>query len=227
MTRVMYVHGLESGPTGKKAKLLAEAGFDVTAVLMPCSRKYALRDPLIALWALVSLALVIGGVLSSWPSLAAVAAVVAYGAFFPVKALVTRRVLERSVEVQRRQLELGRPDVVLGSSFGGAVSLELLRRGLWRGPTVLLCPAHERVTERGWQRPHPGFAGVPDEVVAGVLVVHGTKDETVPLEHSRRLVSGTRARLLVVDDDHRLTQSATAEHLAAWVALARSAATPP
>ena len=24
MTRVMYVHGLESGPTGKKAKLLAE-----------------------------------------------------------------------------------------------------------------------------------------------------------------------------------------------------------
>lgn len=226
MTRVMYVHGLESGPTGKKAKLLAEAGFDVTAVLMPCSQKYALRDPLIALWAIGSMALVIAAARSEWPLLAALAAGLAFGAFLPVKALVTRRVLERSVEVQRRHLERTKPDVVLGSSFGGAVSLELLRRGLWRGPTVLLCPAHERVTERGWQRRHPGLAGVPAEVVANVLVVHGTNDETVPIEHSRRLVAGTRARLVTVDDDHRLTACATAENLASWVALVRSAATP-
>ncbi|MBL8937093.1 MAG: hypothetical protein JNM69_21220, partial [Archangium sp.] len=45
----MYVHGLESGPTGKKAKLLAEAGFEVTVALMPCSQKVALRDPFIAI----------------------------------------------------------------------------------------------------------------------------------------------------------------------------------
>lgn len=225
MTRVMYVHGLESGPTGKKAKLLAEAGFEVTAALMPCSQKVALRDPFIAIWAVFSLALIVMGAFSSWLH-ALVAVVVGFGAFFPVKALVTRRVLERSVEVQRRQLELTRPDVVLGSSFGGAVSLELLRRGLWRGPTVLLCPAHERVTERGWQRRHPGFSGLPDEVVANVLVVHGTSDETVPVEHSRRLVDGTKARLVCVDDDHRLTRSATAENLASWVALARSADAP-
>ncbi len=224
MTRVMYVHGLESGPTGKKAKLLAEAGFDVTAVLMPCSQKYALRDPLILLWAGLSVALFISGALSSWLS-ALTAVVIAGAAFLPVKALVTRRVLERSVEVQRRNLEQTKPDVVLGSSFGGAVSLELLRRGFWRGTTVLLCPAHERVTERGWRPRHPGFAGLPDEVVANVLVVHGTNDETVPIEHSRRLVAGTRARLITVDDDHRLTASATAENLASWVALARSAAT--
>ncbi len=82
------------------------------------------------------------------------------------------------------------------------------------------------MTERGWQRRHPGFAGVPDDRIANVLVVHGTKDETVPLEHSRRLVAGTRARLITVDDDHRLTRSATAENLASWVALARSADAP-
>lgn len=226
MTRVMYVHGLESGPTGKKAKLLAEAGFDVTAVLMPCSQKYALRDPLITVWAVLTVALVVGAAFTSWVH-AAAASVIGAVAFLPVKAIVTRRVLERSLEVQRRHLELAKPDVVLGSSFGGAVSLELLRRGLWRGPTVLLCPAHERVTERGWQRRHPGFVGVPDDVVANVVVVHGTNDETVPPEHSRRLVAGTRARLISVDDDHRLTATATAENLATWVSLARSAATPP
>lgn len=172
----------------------------------------------------MSVVLIVTGALTSWLH-ALAAAVVALAAFFPVKALVTRRVLERSVDVQRRNLEQTKPDVVLGSSFGGAVSLELLRRGFWRGTTVLLCPAHERVTERGWQRRHPGFAGLPDDVVANVLVVHGTNDETVPIEHSRRLVAGTRARLITVDDDHRLSGSATAENLASWVALARSAST--
>lgn len=58
MTRVLYVHGLESGPTGHKARLLAEAGFEVSAVQMPCGRRHALREPLVAVWALSSLSLV-------------------------------------------------------------------------------------------------------------------------------------------------------------------------
>jgi fermentation-respiration switch protein FrsA (DUF1100 family) len=92
-----------------------------------------------------------------------------------------------------------------------------VREGVWRGPTVLLCPAHQRVNERGWKTAHAGLAGVPDERAAQVLVVHGTNDETVPLEHSRRLVTGARARLLTVTDDHRLSASATSENLAAWI----------
>ena len=32
----------------------------------------------------------------------------------------------------------GRPDVLAGSSFGGAVAVALLQRGHWAGPTLLL-----------------------------------------------------------------------------------------
>ena len=49
------------------------------------------------------------------------------------------------VELQRESIEAFRPDVVLGSSFGGAVVVELLRRGVWTGPTLLLAQAALKV----------------------------------------------------------------------------------
>lgn len=88
------------------------------------------------------------------------------------------------------------PDVVVGSSFGGAVLVKLLQTGAWRGPTVLLAQAarHFGVEER-----------LPDDVP--VLVVHGTADDVVSVEDSRRLAAtGTpsRVRFVEVEDGHRL-----------------------
>ena len=123
-----------------------------------------------------------------------------------------RRMMARSVDVQRRALA-GHPiDAVVASSFGGAVAVELLRTGAWTGPTVLLCPAHGLVAERA-RLPVPTLPAVDR-----VLVVHGRADAVVPLAHSEALVAGTRARLVVVDDDHRLSATATPANLAAWVA---------
>ena len=48
---------------------------------------------------------------------------------------------EGCVETQRAALESIRPDVLVGSSFGGAVAVALLTRGHWRGPTLLLAQA--------------------------------------------------------------------------------------
>ena len=36
------------------------------------------------------------------------------------------------------------PDVIVGSSFGGAVAVFALLSQFYTGPTVLLCPAHAR-----------------------------------------------------------------------------------
>ena len=41
---------------------------------------------------------------------------------------------EGCVETQARALTTFRPDLLVGSSFGGAVVVELLQRGLWPGP---------------------------------------------------------------------------------------------
>lgn len=131
----------------------------------------------------------------------------------PAKRAITRRMFERSVAVQLRALREHRPDVVVGSSFGGAVTIELLRRRAWTGPTVLLCPAHRLVCEREGRAWAPFAIERPESAV----IVHAREDEVVAYEHSERLARELGIELVTVSDDHQLTSSATSEGLARWV----------
>jgi hypothetical protein len=116
---------------------------------------------------------------------------------------------EGCLAVHEEALRSFRPDVLVGSSFGGAVAVELLRRALWRGPTLLLAQAALR-----W-RPD---ARLPESVP--VWLVHGTRDELIDPEESRRLAatgSPGFVRLLEVEDDHRLRASVESGRLVEWV----------
>lgn len=210
MTTVLFIHGLESGPRGHKARALADAGFEVVAVQMPSNRDAVLRD--VVTWApvLLSVVALISAAFAGFVWFAGMLVLLAVSAK-SFRAAVTRRMWRRSLEVQRAALRAHSIDVVLGSSFGGAVALELLAKGDWKGRTVLLCPAHRLVAQRARVTP----SRLPDQ--PDVLVVHGTRDETVPITHSRELVEGTRAKLIEVDDTHRLTDTATPENLKAWI----------
>jgi predicted esterase len=106
------------------------------------------------------------------------------------------RDFESCVELHARVLNEFRPEVLVGSSFGAAVVVELLTRGLWRGPTLLLAQAALR------QDPE---ARLPDGVP--IWLVHGLRDEIVDPDESRRLArtgSPELVRLIEVDDDHGL-----------------------
>jgi predicted esterase len=119
------------------------------------------------------------------------------------------RDFEACVAVQAQTLERFRPDVLVGSSFGGAVAVALLARGLWRGPTLLLAQAALRID---------AGARLPEDVP--VWLVHGLRDELIDPEESRRLArTGTpaRVRLLEVDDDHALRESVASGRLEEWV----------
>ena len=116
---------------------------------------------------------------------------------------------EACVRVHAAALRSFRPDLLVGSSFGGAVGVELLRRALWRGPTLLLAQAALRVQPD---------ARLPERVP--VWLVHGLRDELVDPDESRRLAeSGSRGfvRLILVDDDHRLSRSVALGRLVDWV----------
>ncbi len=125
-----------------------------------------------------------------------------YGAVTPdlgtstalLEGLGAARLLDLALERARTALVAVAPGVVVGSSFGGAVALSLLGEGRWSGPTVLLAPASQLGSRR---------LALP--AGARVVVIHGELDDTVPVEHSRELVRGTGAKLLVVPGgDHRL-----------------------
>lgn len=213
MTTVLFVHGLESGPRGKKAVALEQAGFTVVSGQMPCSRNAMLRDPVV----IVSLVAVVGVLIAATMQgvLGFMITMVSYAVLLRfVQPVLTRRMFRRSVAVQLALLRANQIDVVVGSSFGGAVAVELLSSGAWKGPTVLLCPAHRLLAARAW-RVSPSLPADASRV----LVVHGRQDETVPIDHSRALVRGTGAKLIEVDDGHRLAATATPENFREWIAF--------
>jgi len=117
---------------------------------------------------------------------------------------------ERCVQAQMETLRRCKPDVLFGSSFGGAVCLRLIEKGAWRGPTVLLAQAHLVLFP---DLPPPSVpVGMP------ITFIHGLRDTVVPIEGSRRLAelaadaNGSAVgddihsvvRLVMPDDTHGL-----------------------
>jgi predicted esterase len=114
-----------------------------------------------------------------------------------------------SAELQAAALRDFSPHVLVGSSYGGAIAVDLLQRGVWRGPTLLLAQAALRRDPR---------AELPTGVT--VWLVHGTRDDIIDVEDSRVLArSGSpgRVRLFEVDDVHALHTTVDDGRLVKWV----------
>jgi hypothetical protein len=126
---------------------------------------------------------------------------------------------EACVALHAETLRRFQPDVLVGSSFGGAVAVALLQRQDWSGPTLLLAQAAQRQGLR---------ARLPRGVA--VWLVHATGDDVVPVADSRKLArSGTPelVRLIEVEDDHALHRFVSSGRLVETVReLAAAAAAP-
>ncbi|MDP2342778.1 MAG: hypothetical protein Q8O67_17615 [Deltaproteobacteria bacterium] len=172
--KIVFLHGLEGSPTGSKPTWLKNAGHDVTAPELDTT---LVRSHL-ARW-------VAGGSPSTSSSASWALAPAAW---------------EAPLATARQALKAGGVDVVVGSSFGGGLALELVRLGLWRGPLVLLAPAGRKLF------------GITSVEAPRVGILHGRCDDVVPLADSLALAEHARSEvtLRVVDDDHRLTASVAA-----------------
>jgi dienelactone hydrolase len=220
---ILFLHGLESGPNGSKARALASAGFRVLSPALPSRRALMTRDPLFVPWILLGVALTtMPAVLGASPLAAIVSGLAIAPASYRLGfAMLLRRQLDRCFAIAAASAA-GLPEdaVLVGSSNGGGLAVRLLAEGKWRGPTVLLCPAQDKVARLSLRRPLRLHSLSP-EAQGRVRVVHGDADDVVPLAHSQALVAGTRATLEVVPGgDHRLGAVATPEGLARWVRAA-------
>jgi hypothetical protein len=98
---------------------------------------------------------------------------------------------DEAVRITQTEYDRHRPDVIVGSSRGGAVAM-----GLDSGstPLVLLCPAWRR-----W--------GTATTVKPGTVILHAEADDVIPIADSRVLVRASglpESALVVVGTDHRL-----------------------
>ena len=98
---------------------------------------------------------------------------------------------DEAVRVAQAEYVRQRPDVIVGSSRGGAVAMNLDSGST---PLVLLCPA--------WKK----FGGATT-VKPGTVLLHSRSDDVVPFAHSEELVRASGlpvSALVVVGTDHRL-----------------------
>jgi hypothetical protein len=112
-----------------------------------------------------------------------------------------------AIRIANHEIELHRPDVIVGSSRGGAVAMNVHAGNI---PLVLLCPAWKR-----W--------GTARSVKSGTIILHSRADDVIPFADSQELVvqSGLPASALIeIGNDHRL---ADAGPLAAMRAAAEQA----
>lgn len=95
------------------------------------------------------------------------------------------------------------PPVLVGSSLGGWLAAAASQRVAARG-LFLMAPAFDM----------PGLPPLPPVADCPTAVVHGWRDEVVPVDHGLAFARARRATLHLVDDDHRL--AASLPRICAW-----------
>lgn len=149
--KVIFAHGLDTGPIGRKSQALVDAGFDVVA---PDCRGRDLPD---------------------------------------------------RIEILRDAIAAcDAPAVLVGSSFGGIAGLCAAIVAAREGHPVraiLLCAPALQVP------PPPGL--LEDlRPPAPTEIVHGTRDDVIPIDVSREYAARFSIPLHEIDDDHRLAGAA-------------------
>lgn len=98
---------------------------------------------------------------------------------------------EAAVRIAQDEFNQHHPDVVVGSSRGGAVAMNM---DTGTTPLVLLCPAWKR-----W--------GTATSVKPGTVILHSRADDVVPFADTLELLRNSgldESALIVVGNDHRL-----------------------
>jgi alpha-beta hydrolase superfamily lysophospholipase len=93
-----------------------------------------------------------------------------------------------AVRIAQAEFDKHQPVVVVGSSRGGAVAMNI---NSGEAKLVLLCPA--------WKK-----HGSARTVKLGTVILHSRADDVVPFADSEELVKNSGASLIEVGTDHRL-----------------------
>ena len=95
----------------------------------------------------------------------------------------------------REAIEKHKPDLIIGSSLGGALLAKIVIENAWSGPCVFLASASKLLFD---------IVKIPLAVGQKSYWIHGSSDSTVPLDDSIEMTKSSGGHLEVVDDSHRL-----------------------
>lgn len=102
---------------------------------------------------------------------------------------------EEAVRIAQAEFDQHQPQVVVGSSRGGAVAINM---NSGEAKLVLLCPA--------WRK-----YGTAKTVKPGTVILHSRADDVVPFADSEELAKNSGATMIEVGNDHRLADAESLE----------------
>ena len=105
-----------------------------------------------------------------------------------------------AVRIAQAEIDQHHPDVIVGSSRGGAVAMNV---HAGQTPLVLLCPA--------WKK-----YGTAKTVKTGTVILHSRADEVIPFADSEELVRNSglpTSALIIAGTDHRLADQEPLERM--------------
>ena len=138
--KILFLHGLESQPGGKKATFLKENGHEVSNPALP-------KEP-----------------------------------------------FDISVKIAQDVINFEKPDVVVGSSRGGAVAMAANTKGC---RVILIAPAWKKFK-------------VTSSVEPGTIILHSESDDIVPFEDTQELFrKNTGLEVIACEDNHRMSSDET------------------
>lgn len=200
---IIFLHGLESGPQGSKVRYLRK------------KYKYTIvPDMEMSLWRINQKNSVINSVFEElWNQ------PVNIFNWYDLTYNSVQRSLDRCHNVARKAVQEMSPTFpashryLIGSSWGGAVALSILSANMWSGNLILLAPAYKRVLLYcGWSEEkilahYLELKYIFIQSKVNILVIHGDKDDVVPLSDSQQFCEVVRAKLIIApDDDHPLNK---------------------
>jgi hypothetical protein len=121
--------------------------------------------------------------------------------------------LENNISLAEKELKKHNPKVLIGSSWGGAVAVNLIQRGVWKGHTILLAPAYQKVKETIMKIQEEQSFQFKNLVhyEGKIIVYHSHLDEIIPIENSHLLCESSENKnsefyelKLISSDNHKL-----------------------
>jgi len=214
--RVLYIYGMEpSGPNGTKARFIRDHFNTVIAEHSSTKLRTKLRHVSFTMIAVVTTLLLVLSVLlkaaihfdepavktaltcgtAMWAMLTFWVGLVGLGRLWMLA-------LQDDLNMIRQKIREFGPNIVVGSSYGGALASLSMLHGDWKGPTVLLAPATATLA-RLWG---VDFSACTWPEASRVLIVHSEEDTLVPFEDGlwmhARIPNATF--IPVTGDNHKL-----------------------
>ena len=162
--KVLFLHGLEGNPDGKKATYLRQK-YGAHVPTLDTSELRKLKDDISE---------------NTWEMI-------------PRNKIVKAAIAP--LKQARKAIRDYKPDLVIGSSMGGALLASLVMDDTWNGPALFLASGAQYLF---------GITDLMNHTPVSRHWIHGTHDTLIPYTHSLNAAQDSYGTCQLVSDDHRL-----------------------